>query len=79
MPQESNATNKQIESLDCLIKEINKLKSDILDGTVVIESTYGSRETNCEVLTSPRLAYESLRLGIELRRSKDKEPPYLEK
>ncbi len=72
MPQESNATNKQIESLDRLIKEIEELKSAVLNGTVIIESTYESRETNYEVLASPRLAYESLRLEIELRRSKDK-------
>ncbi len=39
MPQESNAKNKQIESLDHLIEEINKLKTDVLDGTVIIEST----------------------------------------
>lgn len=72
MPQESNATNKQIESLDHLIEGINKLKTDVLDGTVIIESTYVSRETNHQVLATPRLARENLRVEIELRRSKDK-------
>ncbi|RBT33791.1 hypothetical protein EA73_01990 [Enterococcus faecium] len=43
MQQESNAKNKQIESLDHLIEGINKLKTDVLDGTVIIESTYASR------------------------------------
>ncbi|AWX47331.1 hypothetical protein P744_0106465 [Enterococcus faecium UC10237] len=72
MPQESNAKNKQIESLDHLIEGINKLKTDVLDGTVIIESTYASRETNHQVLATPRLACESLRVEIELRRSKGK-------
>lgn len=72
MQQESNAKNKQIESLDHLIEGINKLKTDVLDGTVIIESTYVSRETNHQVLARPRLACENLRVEIELRRSKDK-------
>lgn len=79
MQQESNAKNKQIESLDHLIEGINKLKTDVLDGTVIIESTYVSRDTNHQVLATPRLACENLRVEIELRRSKDKWPPYLEK
>ncbi|NTP82134.1 hypothetical protein HQ862_00440 [Enterococcus faecium] len=71
MQQENNA-KKQIESLDHLIEGINKLKTDVLDGTVIIESTYASRETNHQVLATPRLACESLRVEIEFRRSKDK-------
>ncbi|EMW5542994.1 hypothetical protein C6812_RS10580 [Enterococcus faecium] len=71
MQQESNA-KKQIESLDHLIEGINKLKTDVLDGTAIIESTYVSRENNHQVLATPRLACESLRVEIELRRSKDK-------
>ena len=72
MKKESNAKNKQIESLDYLIEVINKLKTDVLDGTVIIKSTYASRETNHQFLETPRLACESLRMEIELRRSKDK-------
>ncbi len=72
MQQESNEKNKQIESLDHLIEGINKLKTDVLDGTVIIESTYVSRETNHQVLATPRLVCENLRVAIELRRSKDK-------
>ena len=62
MQQESNAKNKQIESLNHLIEGINKLKTDVLDGTVIIESTYASRETNHQVpvsythLTLPTIA-----------------------
>ncbi|EMF0421807.1 hypothetical protein [Enterococcus hirae] len=70
MQQESNTTNKQIESLDHLTKEINELKSAVLDGTVIIESTYVSQETNRQVLATPKLACESLRVEIELKRYK---------
>lgn len=45
MQQESNVANKQIESLEYLTKEINELKSAVLNGTVIIESIYVSRET----------------------------------
>ena len=41
----SNVANKQIESLEYLTKEINELKSAVLNGTVIIESIYVSRET----------------------------------
>ncbi|HFC9131917.1 TPA: hypothetical protein QFN59_001944 [Enterococcus faecium] len=72
MPQESNATNKQIESLDRLIKEINELKSAVLNGTVIIESNRVSREFNSQILVEPRVAFESLQMEIEIRRKKDK-------
>lgn len=72
MQQESNAKNKQIESLDRLIKEINELKSAVLNGTVIIESTRVSREFNSQILVEPRVAFESLQMEIEIRRKKDK-------
>lgn len=72
MPQESNATNKQIESLDRLIKEINELKSAVLNGTVIIESNLVSHEFNSQILVEPRVAFESLQMEIEIRRKKDK-------
>lgn len=61
--------NKQIESLDHLIEGINKLKTDVLDGTVIIESTYVSCETNHQVLATPRSACESLRVLEEVKAS----------
>lgn len=70
MQQESNVANKQIESLEYLTKEINELQSAVLNGTVIIESTYVSRETNHQVLATPRLACENLRVEIELKRYK---------
>ncbi len=55
MQQESNAKNKQM-ILNHLIEGINKLKTDVLDGTVIIESTYASSETNHQVLATPQIS-----------------------